>query len=41
MEHDFYLKTGKNRTEKDGNLIPLEKIIKFEAGNSYNKSITR
>ena len=32
LDHDFYLGRDKNRTSKDGNLIPKDQMIHFEPG---------
>ena len=41
MDHDFYLGNDRNRSEKEGNLVPKDKWIKFEQGKSYHKDLVR
>ena len=41
MEHDFSLHNDRNRSLADGNLGPAEQWVKFEKGQSYNRTTTR
>lgn len=41
MDHDFYLGNDRNRTAKEGNLIPDEQKVKFVKGKTYDRSTVR